>query len=49
MAFTFVTAYKLAGPQVGPFHRRLQPLRYLHGCSDCYRLERKLPGGTASH
>jgi len=22
-------------------HRRLQSLRYLHDCSDCYRLERK--------
>jgi hypothetical protein len=32
-----------------PFHRRLQPLRYLHDCSDCYRLERKLPGGSVSH
>ena len=21
-------------------HRRLQPLRYLHDCSDCFRLER---------
>ena len=28
-----------------PLHRRLQPLRYLHDCSDYYRLERKLPGG----
>ena len=26
-------------------HRRLQPLRYLHDCSDCFRLERQLPGG----
>ena len=32
-----------------PFHRRLQPFRYLHDCSDCYRLERKLPGGSVSH
>lgn len=22
-----------------------QPLRYLHVCPDCYRLERYLPGG----
>ncbi|WP_215890531.1 hypothetical protein, partial [Acidithiobacillus ferridurans] len=29
----------------GPLHRRLQPLRYLHDCPDCYRLERQLPGG----
>ena len=28
--------------------RRLQPLRYLHDCSDCFRLER-LPGGTCTH
>jgi len=27
-----------------PFHRRLQPFRYLHDCSDCYRLERKFAG-----
>jgi Integrase core domain len=32
-----------------PFHRRLQSIRYLHDCSDCYRLERKLPGGSVSH
>ena len=32
--------------QGGSLHRRLQPLRYLHDCSDCYRLERQLPGGT---
>src|SRR5262249_41831749 len=32
-----------------PFHRRLQPFRHLHDCSDCYRLERKLPGGSVSH
>jgi hypothetical protein len=31
------------------FHQRLQPFRYLHDCSDCYRLERKLPGGSVSH
>src|SRR5204862_1500537 len=30
-----------------PLHRRLRPLRFLHDRSDCYRLERKLPGGTA--
>ena len=28
-----------------PLHRRLQPLRCLHDRSDCYRLERPLPGG----
>ena len=25
--------------------QRLQPLRYLQHCSDCYRVERKLPSG----
>ena len=34
--------------QGDPLHRRLQPLRYLRDCSDCYRLERQLPGGTDS-
>ena len=29
-------------------HRRLQPFRYLHDCSGCFRLER-LPGGTCTH
>ena len=29
-------------------HRRLQPLRYLHSCSGCFRLER-LPGGICTH
>ena len=28
--------------------RRLQPLRYLHDCSGCFRLER-LPGGPCTH
>ncbi|KFB68811.1 MAG: hypothetical protein CAPSK01_001666 [Candidatus Accumulibacter vicinus] len=28
-----------------PLHQRLQPLRYLHDCSSCYRPERKLPDG----
>jgi hypothetical protein len=32
-----------------PLHRRLRPLRFLHDRSDCYRPERKLPGGTTSH
>jgi hypothetical protein len=31
-----------------PLHRRLQPFRYLHDCSDCHRLERKLPGGICT-
>jgi hypothetical protein len=45
-AFTHVWP---AGSQVAqgdPLHRRLQPFRYLHDCSDCYGLERQLPGGT---
>src|SRR6202048_2706167 len=29
-------------------NRRLQSLRYLRDCSDCFRLER-LPGGTCTH
>ena len=29
-------------------NRRLQPLRYLRDCSDCFRLER-LPGGACTH
>jgi hypothetical protein len=28
-----------------PLHQRLQTIRYLHACSSCYRLERKLPDG----
>src|ERR1019366_1190511 len=30
-------------------HRRLRSSRYLHDRSDCYRLERQLPGGALSH
>ena len=33
-------------PLKDPLHRRLQQLRYLHCCSDCFRLERQLPGGV---
>src|ERR1700694_4506613 len=29
-------------------NRRLPPLRYLHDCSDCFRLER-LPGGACTY
>ena len=36
-------------PLQDPLHRRLQPLRYLRDCSDCYRLERQLPGGVRTH
>jgi hypothetical protein len=47
--FTHITAYIFAEPHKGPLHRRLQPLRYLRDCSDCYRLERQLPGGIRTH
>ena len=30
-------------------HQKLRPIRYLHGRSDCYRLERHLPGGVRTH
>ena len=33
---------------VARFTRRLQPLRYLHDCSGCFRLEHS-PGGTCTH
>jgi len=33
---------------VARFTRRLQPFRYLHDCSGCFRLER-LPGGPCTH
>ena len=44
-AFTHVTARTFTEWLYHPLHRRLQPLRYLHVCSGCYWLERKLPGG----
>ena len=49
-AFTRVTACTLAlSPYfVTRFTRRLQPLRYLHDCSGCFRLERS-PGGIRTH
>src|SRR5213593_2074209 len=49
-AFTRVTACTLAlSPYfVTRFTRRLQPLRYLHDCSGCFRLERS-PAGTCTH
>src|SRR5215210_6371916 len=31
-----------------PAIRRLQPFRYLHDCSGCFRLEH-VPGGTCTH
>jgi hypothetical protein len=36
-------------PLQDPLHRRLQSFRCLHDCSDCYRLQRKLPGGICTH
>jgi hypothetical protein len=48
-AFTRVAACTLAlSPIRDTLNRRLQPLRYLHDCSDCFRLER-LPGGACTH
>jgi len=48
-AFTRVTACTLAlSPIRDSLTRRLQPLRYLHSCSGCFRLER-LPGGAFTH
>jgi hypothetical protein len=35
--------------QSDPLHRRLQSFPHLHDCSDCCRLERKLPGGSIPH
>jgi hypothetical protein len=47
-AFTRVTACTLAkSPICDPLHQRLQPLRYLHDCSDCFRLERSCRVGFA--
>ena len=48
-AFTRVTARTLALPPIrGTLTRRLQPFRYLHSCSGCFRLEH-LPGGIHTH
>ena len=48
-AFTHVTACTLArSPIRDSLHQRLQPFRYLHSCSGCFRLER-LPGGAFTH
>ena len=35
--------------QCGPQQQRFQLLRYLHGNEDCFRLYRKLPGGSLTH
>ena len=48
-ALTRVAARTLApSPIRDLLHRRLQPFRYLHDCSGCFRLERS-PGGTCTH
>jgi hypothetical protein len=47
-SFTLRPAWS-PGPFQDPLHRRLQPPRSLCDCSDCYRLERKLPGGIRTH
>src|ERR1700724_472332 len=47
-AFTRVAACTLALSPTRDTNRRRQPLRYLHDCSDCFRLER-LPGGVCTH
>jgi hypothetical protein len=48
-AFTRVAARTLApSPIRDLLHRRLQPIRHLHDCSGCFRLERS-PGGTCTH
>lgn len=44
-AFTHVAACVLAKSPSDPLRRRLQPPRYLDDCSDCYRPERRRPGG----
>ena len=36
-------------PQGNLCRRRLQPLHYFHGCSNCYRPERQGPGGFRTH
>ena len=35
--------------QLTDLHWKLQPLCYLHDRSNCYRLERQLPGGILTH
>jgi len=46
-AFTHVTACTLAKSPSDPLHQRLQPFRYLHDCSDCFRLEQYCRVGFA--
>jgi hypothetical protein len=45
--FSRIIARTLAQSLNDPFHRRLQTGRCLPACSDCYRLERPLPGRLA--
>ena len=48
-AFTRVTACTLVlSPIRDTLTRRLQPFRFLHSCSGCFRLE-PLPGGPCTH
>jgi hypothetical protein len=49
--FTCITAYVLAeSPTVTLLHQRASPNRVSFlDCSDCYWLERKLPGGLRTH
>ena len=47
-AFTHVTACRFARSPSDPLHRRLRRLRCLRHRSDCYWLERELPGGTST-
>jgi hypothetical protein len=48
--FTHITACTLAQVTVSrdPHFQRLQPFRYLHSCSSCFRLELS-PGGIHTH
>ena len=49
-AFTHVISCTFSGsPKSDPLHQRLHLFRYLHNCSDCFRLERPSPGGTFTH
>ena len=48
-AFAHITACMLAKSPRDPLHRRLQPVRYLHDCSNYFRLEQISPGGIRTH
>jgi hypothetical protein len=49
--FIYITAYVLAeSPKVTLLHQRASPNRLSFlDCSDCYWLERNLPGGVRTH